>query len=90
MQKVMRLDARSSDFERDFGRLLAAKREVSEDVDTAAAAIIADVVARGDEALIDLSHRFDRVDLRTPRPQGRGGRDRGCRRSRPRARRSRP
>ncbi len=65
MHNVMRLDARSSDFERDFGRLLAAKREVSEDVDIAAAAIIADVVARGDEALIDLSHRFDRVDLRT-------------------------
>ena len=65
MHTVMRLDARSRDFERDFGRLLAAKREVSEDVDSAAAAIIADVVARGDEALIDLSRRFDRVDLRS-------------------------
>ncbi len=65
MQHVMRLDARSSDFEGAFGRLLAAKREVSEDVDAAAAAIIADVVARGDDALIDLSQRFDRVDLRT-------------------------
>ncbi len=63
MQTYTRLDARSSDFEQGFRTLLAAKREVSEDVDAAAAAIIADVRARGDAALIDLSRRFDRVDL---------------------------
>ena len=63
MQTVMRLDVRSSDFEHGFTRLLAAKREVSEDVDVAVAGIIADVDARGDDALIDLSARFDRVDL---------------------------
>ena len=39
------------------------KREVSEDVDAAARDIIADVVSRGDAALIDLSKRFDRIDL---------------------------
>jgi histidinol dehydrogenase len=50
-------------FERDFAALLGAKREVSEDVDRVVAAIIADVRARGDQALIDYSHRFDRVDL---------------------------
>jgi histidinol dehydrogenase len=44
---------------------LNAKRELSEDVDAAAGAIIADVVARGDAALIELSRRFDRVDLAT-------------------------
>lgn len=63
MQTFTRLDARTSDFEQGFRALLAAKREVSRDVDDAAAAIIADVVARGDAALHDLSERFDRVDL---------------------------
>ena len=63
MQSFTRLDARSSDFEQGFRALLAAKREVSRDVDDAAAAIIADVVARGDAALLELSARFDRADL---------------------------
>ena len=39
------------------------KREVSEEVDIAVRDIIADVVARGDAALIDYSRKFDRVDL---------------------------
>ena len=57
------LDMRSADFERRFAVLLAAKRESSADVDVAVAAIIADVRARGDEALAELSLRFDRVDI---------------------------
>ncbi len=65
MQTHTRLDARSSDFEEAFRALLAAKREVSQDVDDAAAAIIADVRARGDAGLFDLTERFDRVDLRS-------------------------
>ena len=63
MQTFTRLDARAHDFEQGFRALLSAKREVSRDVDDAAAAIIADVVARGDAALRDLSAKFDRVDL---------------------------
>jgi histidinol dehydrogenase len=63
MQTFTRLDARAHDFEQGFRALLSAKREVSRDVDDAAATIIADVVARGDAALRDLSARFDRVDL---------------------------
>lgn len=59
-----RLDARAADFETAFVALLGAKREVSEDVDRAVAAIIEDVVARGDEALADYSRRFDRVDVK--------------------------
>jgi histidinol dehydrogenase len=39
------------------------KREVAEDVDQAVQAIIADVIARGDAALIDYSAKFDHVDL---------------------------
>ena len=57
------LDTRVADFEAAFQQLLASKREVSEDLDTAVAAIIADVRARGDAALADYSRRFDRVDL---------------------------
>ncbi|NAZ37124.1 histidinol dehydrogenase [Rubellimicrobium sp. CFH 75288] len=51
------------DFERAFGALLGQKREDSPDVDEAVAAIIADVRRRGDQALIDLTARFDRVSL---------------------------
>ena len=57
------LDASASDFESRFADLLASKREVAEDVDQAVRGIIADVRARGDAALIDLSRRYDRVDL---------------------------
>ncbi len=60
---AMALDMQSADFERRFASLLASKRESSADVDAAAAAIIEDVRARGDEALAELSLRFDRVDV---------------------------
>lgn len=60
---ALRLDARDSGFERAFSDLLASKREVSEEVDDVARAIIADVIARGDEALIEYTSRFDRLDL---------------------------
>ncbi len=60
---VMRLDMTHADFAARFDALLAMKREVSEEVDFAVRDIIADVVTRGDAALIDYSRRFDRVDL---------------------------
>jgi histidinol dehydrogenase len=60
----LRLDMSKPGFEAQFEALLAMKREVSEDVDQAVKSIIADVVARGDEALIELSQKFDRLDLR--------------------------
>jgi histidinol dehydrogenase len=50
-------------FEAAFAALLVAKRETDADVDHAVAAIIADVVARGDAALVDYTERFDRVTL---------------------------
>ena len=62
----IRLDARNAGFEREFSALLAMKREVSEDVDQVAAAIIADVRARGDAALIDYTERFDKLFLTPP------------------------
>ncbi|WP_414471940.1 histidinol dehydrogenase [Microvirga sp. M2] len=60
---VLRLDTRNASFPRDFAALLSAKREVSEDVDQAVRAIIEDVVAGGDEALIDYTYRFDGLAL---------------------------
>jgi len=59
----IRLDTRDADFAGRFAVFLAAKREASQDVEDAVKAIIADVVARGDKALIALSRKFDRVDL---------------------------
>lgn len=60
-----RLSTADPGFEAKFTALLAEKREVSADVDEAVAAIIAEVRARGDKALIDLSQRFDGIDLAT-------------------------
>src|SRR5215467_11528895 len=59
----LRLDCRAPDFAERFRALLAAKREASTDVEAAVRAIIADVAARGDRALVELSLKFDRVDL---------------------------
>ena len=50
-------------FEAAFQTLLGQKREEAEDVDQAVAAIIADVRSRGDQAVIDLTDRFDRLAL---------------------------
>lgn len=60
---AQRLDARDASFPQAFADLLSAKREVSEDVDQAVRAIIDDVVARGDVALIDYTRRFDDLEL---------------------------
>jgi len=58
-----RLDSRSAGFEAAFAELLAAKREVQEDVDRAVADILDQVRRGGDAALIELSRRFDRIEL---------------------------
>ena len=57
------LSTRDPDFEAAFRKLLAAKRESAADVDAAVAEIIADVISRGDAALIDYNRRFDWVDF---------------------------
>ena len=59
----IRLDQRDAGFEQAFAALLTTKREVSEDVDRVAADIIADVRAKGDEAVIACTSRFDKLDL---------------------------
>lgn len=57
------LSTRDPGFDTAFAALLDGKRGVAEDVDTAVAAIIADVRARGDAAVIGLTAQFDRLAL---------------------------
>lgn len=57
------LTSSARDFETAFTALLGAKREDSPDVDAVVAGIIADVRARGDAAVIELTSKFDRLDL---------------------------
>src|ERR1700688_1872460 len=59
----VRLDYHSTDFAMRFQAFLAAKREVSADIESATRAIVDDVVARGDIALIEATRKFDRLDL---------------------------
>ncbi|WP_372424186.1 histidinol dehydrogenase [Salinarimonas chemoclinalis] len=59
----IRLDARDPAFAQAFEALLGMKREASEEVDGVVRAVIADVIARGDAALVDYTARFDRLSL---------------------------
>jgi histidinol dehydrogenase len=63
--KVMpqRLTSTDADFSDRFRAFLAVKREVSADVDQAVRAIINDIAERGDAALIELTRKYDRLDL---------------------------
>ena len=57
------LNINQPDFEVLFQAVLAAKREDSPDVDAVVAEIIADVRMRGDTAVIELTTKFDRLNL---------------------------
>jgi histidinol dehydrogenase len=59
----IRLDNSLADFAQQFAKFLATKREVSADIESAARAIVDDVAARGDAALIEATRKFDRLDL---------------------------
>ena len=58
----IRLDSRAADFAQRFDAFLATKREASADVEHAVRAIIADVIDRGDAALVELTQKFDGFD----------------------------
>ena len=60
---MIRLDTAEPGFAAGFAALLATARETTEQVDTAVAAIIAEIRARGDAALCDYTARFDRMRL---------------------------
>ncbi len=57
------LNSQDAGFEAQFQTFLGTKREVDSDVDQVVAGIIADVRARGDAAVIDLTAKFDRLEL---------------------------
>ena len=59
----VRLKTTDPDFSASFTALLDTKREASADVDLAVRAIVGEVIERGDDALISLSKKFDRIDL---------------------------
>ena len=59
---TIRLDIRADDFAEGFRAFLDTKREVAADVEAAARAIVADVAARGDQALKEHTRKFDRFD----------------------------
>jgi len=61
---VYRLDTRDADFAAQFDGFLQTKRESSADVNDIVTGIVSDIRARGDAALIELTSRFDRLDLR--------------------------
>ncbi len=60
---VDRLDISQKNFAAKFEDLLGAKREMSQDVDQTVREIIGNVIANGDDAVIDYTNRFDRLDL---------------------------
>ena len=60
---VFRLDSRHAGFAEEFETLLGSKREVSEEVSLAVATILEDVRARGDEAVLAYTDRFDKLPL---------------------------
>jgi len=57
------LNTQDPDFEDSFEKLLSLKREDAPDVNETVAKIISDVRSRGDEALIELTARFDGCEL---------------------------
>ncbi len=57
------LNSLHSNFEKDFGTLLSSKREDSIDVDISVREIIGLVKEQGDQALIDYTKKFDRIEL---------------------------
>jgi histidinol dehydrogenase len=61
-----RLSTEDAGFEAAFTELLGQKREASVDVNQVVSAIIDDVRQRGDDAVADLTAKFDRLDV-TPK-----------------------
>ncbi len=54
-------------FEDSFLKLLGQKRETDADVNAAVASILKDVIARGDDAVIEYTNKFDRLNLTGPK-----------------------
>lgn len=72
-EAIARLDTRDAGFEADFARLQERAPELGAEITRTVDAIVADVRARGDAALLEYTERFDRrvavgaADLEIPR-----------------------
>lgn len=62
MSLARRLDTTSADFEAQFQRVLHWSADTDAQIEQRVAAILADVRARGDAAVLEYTQRFDRVD----------------------------
>jgi histidinol dehydrogenase len=65
MTAVRILDTRDPGFEADFGPLVALDSAVDRGIEARADAIVDDVRARGDAALLEYTNRFDRMQVAT-------------------------
>ncbi len=63
LAEISRLDSENSDFEQSLKRLLAYEATQDSRIEQTVAQILADVRARGDEALLEYTRRFDRLDV---------------------------
>ncbi|HLF10702.1 MAG TPA: histidinol dehydrogenase [Gammaproteobacteria bacterium] len=63
MTAIRRLDTAQPDFDARLAELLAFEAAQDPQVDATVAAILADVRARGDAAVLEYTRRFDRIDV---------------------------
>jgi len=61
----LKLIARDPEFRQQFDRFVNARREPPSDVAGVVTQVLADIRARGDQALLDFTRRFDRLDVPT-------------------------
>ncbi|KQV43200.1 histidinol dehydrogenase [Duganella sp. Root198D2] len=61
MPMIRKLDSTQDDFQETLDALLAFEAETDDAIESAVAKIIADVRARGDEAVLEYTNRFDRM-----------------------------
>lgn len=66
MIAIGRLDTAQRDFDARLAELLAFEAAQNPQVDADVAAILADVKARGDAAVLEYTRRFDRIDVQSP------------------------
>src|SRR5688572_2825078 len=66
MTPMRKLDSSQAGFDSQLAALLAFESAQDSGIDAAVAAILADVRARGDAALLEYTRRFDRMDVQSP------------------------
>lgn len=65
MIRIRRFNSGDPDFDQSLEKLLAFEETEDESVRTAVSAILADIKKRGDEALLEYTQRFDRLEAMT-------------------------